>query len=283
MTKRACAIFVISYRRAGRMATPHTLRLSGYTGPIYIVVSDDDPELSAYLEGDYPVLTYRRENYREMCDIGDTRPELTMCSQVRNALFDLAAGLSLTHFAVFDDDYNNISWRWKEGSTTRGRVMRALDRVAEVMYDTLDKSPQISCLSFAQGGDFFGAVATNVYRKMMNAMFFRTDRRVRFLGRYNDDITAYTLGQHSGGILCLTTPFVCINQPNTLSTPGGMTEAYITDGGGYTKAMYAIVRVPSAVQLAPLLSKYPRVHTRILGKYCYPRVIGIDYEDRKPV
>lgn len=272
------AVFVISHKRSKTMKTPSTLRRCGYTGPMYVVVSDDEPELDEYRKGEHAVLTYSREKYRSMCDIGDSRPDLTMCSQVRNAIFDLAKDLSFDYFAVFDDDYSAVSWKHlnANGSCVIQKSLHKLDAVFEAFCSALKSMPSVTCLSFAQGGDYIGSnVRRGTFRKMMNAMIFCTKRRVVFVGRYNDDITAYVLGQFTGSILCLTIPTIVINQPQMSIEPGGMSEAYKQDGGGYIKAMYAVMRVPSAIRVAPLLSKYPRIHTSVLSKYAYPRVVEV--------
>ena len=42
------AVFIPTYKRSSSLRTVETLRKCGYTGAIYLVVGDDDPELEEY-------------------------------------------------------------------------------------------------------------------------------------------------------------------------------------------------------------------------------------------
>ena len=44
------AIFIMSYNRAGNIATLRTLEKANYTGKYYIIISDDDPQIDKYKE-----------------------------------------------------------------------------------------------------------------------------------------------------------------------------------------------------------------------------------------
>jgi len=279
------AIFIVSYHRPFSQRTLSMLLRRGVTYPIFVIVADDDDTLEQYrgaITG-AQVVTYNREKYRQACDIGDCDIRLTMCSQVRNACFDIACERGFTHFAVLDDDYSSLSIRLSEYTPTRYRVHSAqfaqIDGALSACAHLLDSVSRLNCVCFAQGGDYLGGSfgSRNAIRKSMNFFVFRTDRPMRFVGRLNDDVTANLLEQSRGG-LCVTIPLLMIDQPETLSSKGGMSEAYVELGGGFIKSMYTVVRFPSCVRIATLPSKYMRVHHNVLWNLAVPKVISDKWE-----
>lgn len=228
------------------------------------------------------VVTYSREKYRQACDIGDCDSRLTMCSQVRNACFDIACERGFTHFAVLDDDYSALGIKLCELASSAYcthllKFMR-IDGALSACAHLLDSVPRLKCVCFAQGGDYLGGtVDRGTIRKSMNFFVFRTDRPMRFVGRLNDDVTANLLEQSRGG-LCVTIPLLMIAQPETLSAKGGMSEAYVELGGGFVKSMYTVVRFPSCVRIAALPSKFARVHHKVLWNLAVPKVISDKWE-----
>jgi len=105
----------------------------------------------------------------------------------------------------------------------------------------------------------------------MNTFICSTERPFKFLGRINEDVNIYTsLG--AKGNLFLTIPLVAINQKDTQTNNGGMTDIYM-DGGTYIKSFYTIIFQPSSVKIRPMGAKHKRLHHSVTWKKTVPMII----------
>jgi len=95
----------------------------------------------------------------------------------------------------------------------------------------------------------------------MNVYFFSTKRRVEFIGRINEDVNAYVYMGNKGELVFQTNQ-MAINQHQTQSNSGGLTEFYL-DGGTYVKSFYSVMFAPSCVTVSMMGSKHRRLHHRV--------------------
>lgn len=259
---------ILTNRRPDRVFTYETLRRFGYTGRILLVVDDEDPTRDAYLERfGADVLTFSKADIAARFDEGDNFNDRRSIFYARNASFELARAAGYKYFIQLDDDYTGLYFRFD--AEQRYGVWRAecLDQILEAFLDYFVTIPALS-ICFSQGGDHMGGAKGTGFgdqimarRKAMNTFICSVDRPFRFIGRMNEDVNTYTSLGRRGELFLTITP-VQVNQKQTQSNGGGMTELY-ADTGTYTKTFYSVMYAPSCVKVAELGSASRRIHHKI--------------------
>lgn len=281
-------VFILTHNRPDRVLTYGELRRSGYTGPIRLVIDDEDPARDAYLASfGAEVVTFSRSTVAKTVDGGDNTGTRGVV-YARNACFALAVQLGFRYFVQLDDDYTSFFYRWASaGIYGQWRVRKTMDDCMMALLDFFETSPR-SMLSVAmsQGGDHIGGGGGNrdirTTRKAMNSFFCSTDRPFRFMGRINEDVNAYVLHSRTGHVF-LTIESIQLNQLMTQSNPGGLTELYL-DAGTYVKSFYSVMCAPSSVRIAELSdprSPHRRIHHVIDWSRTAPRILR--EEHRQPL
>lgn len=272
---------ILTHGRADRVVTYNTLRKRGYTGPIRLVIDDEDDQAEEYY-AKYPNEVVQFHKAGVECDTFDNRKERRVILFARNAAFDIAEKLGYRYFIELDDDYMGFSFRFNEELEYHEVQAYCLDDIFTCMVDFLKDCPNVATIAMAQGGDFVGGGQTNradkitLWRKAMNSFVCDTQRRFRFVGRINEDVNTYTtLG--SRGILFFTHNMLKLAQKPTQSNDGGMTGAYL-DGGTYIKSFYSIISMPSAVKIGMMGNKNLRLHHLINWNYCVPKILHERYK-----
>jgi hypothetical protein len=271
------AAIILTHGRPDKVHTHRTLRRSGYTGPIYLVVDDEDPTLPLYREryGD-AVITFSKREVAGTFDEGDNFPGRRGVIYARNACFEIARGLGLRRFVELDDDYTAFSYRAGPAQEYGTWNVESLDEVFALLVEYFDSIPAAS-LCLCQGGDFIGG-ADNGYvrdvtfkRKAMNAYICGVDRPFEFVGRVNEDTNTYVEAGRRG-VLFITLMGLQIVQINTQQSSGGMTEIYL-DTGTYTKSFYSVMYAPSCVSITSMGEVNQRIHHRVEWKNAVPVIL----------
>lgn len=277
------AAFILTHGRPNRQRTLRWIQRQGYTGPVYLVVDDEDetlPEYQALYGGQ--VIVFSKQDTLGLFDVGDNFGGAGSCIP-RNAIWDLAENLGHRYFIMLDDDYTEFRFRWNEHLTHEWIPMTNLDSVLAAMVDWFRTLPeQAVTVAMSQGGDWIGGTigkpTITCKRKAMNSFICDTRRRFPFPGRLNEDVNAYTEVQRRG--LAMFTLFqVQLLQHPTQQDSGGLTETY-RDDGTYVKSFYSVMRCPSAVKIDRLHPRFghvaggvPRIHHRVNHNHCAPKII----------
>lgn len=279
MSSDFCA-FILTHGRPDRVHTFDTLKRCGYTGKIFIVIDDEDRSGDEYRKrfGDI-VLTFSKAEMARRFDEGDNFNDRRAIFYARNACFDLARQVDCAYFVQLDDDYTGFYLRYnsqrKYGSS---REQRSLDKTFSCVLRYYQETPSITSIALSQGGDWIGGKQDTIRlkRKAMNSFFCSTRRPFQFVGRINEDVNTYTSAQRSGSLF-LTVMQAQVNQLETQSNKGGMTEMYL-DSGTYVKSFYSVMYAPSCVKIGELFdprasrSAY-RVHHRINWDNAAPLIL----------
>lgn len=279
-------VFILSNRRADRVVTYKTLRNSGYTGRIVIVLDNEDDTVDQYIEnfGEETLYIFDKKKVAEYTDVGDCVPNRDNVVYARNACFEIAEELGYEYFFVLDDDYGSFQNRFLSNGQyyTRGCTVRSLDKILELVLDYYKSIPNLASIAFAQGGDFIGgkgnsyAQVIKLRRKCMNSFICSTKRPFKFIGRINEDVNTYAhLG--SKGELFLTLNQMVIGQGVTQSNAGGLSEYYI-EHGTYMKSFYTVMYQPSSVIVQSMGIDHKRLHHRIDWNTTCPHIISEDYK-----
>jgi hypothetical protein len=276
-TDKDFAAFILTNGRPNKVKTYSTLRRSGYTGKIYLIVDDLDKKKDEYIEkyGD-EVIVFDKKAIAKTFDQGDNFNDMRAIIYARNASFEIAKSLDLKYFVQLDDDYVKFDWRFDNNLNYSAHVCRSLDKIFNYILYFLDNS-KIDSISIAQGGDFIGgsgnqnAFCPQLTRKCMNSFFCSTERPFKFIGRINEDVNTYTR-KASTGLILFTSNQVSLTQTVTQSNSGGMTELYL-DSGTYIKSFYSVMYHPSSVKVKLLQSKNKRLHHAIDWKATVPLIL----------
>lgn len=268
-----CA-FILTHGRPDNVTTYDLLRKRGYTGDIFLIVDNEDSMLPAYHEkyGDC-VITFNKPfiaNTFDTCDNFENRRTIVYA---RNACFSIAKELGYKYFIELDDDYYYFGIRDIEGGAVK---ISNLDAIFALFVDYLEASP-IKTIAFSQGGDHVGGFSGNLCkRKAMNSFICSVDKPFTFIGRINEDVNTYV---HFGGLgsIFLTIMNVQLDQKDTQSNKGGMTETYI-DGGTYLKSFYTVMINPSCVKIKVMGTKGKRLHHSISWENAAPCIIDEKYK-----
>lgn len=271
------AVFILTHGRADNVVTYKTLRKAGYTGKIYLVIDDEDDQEETYREiyGD-EVKQFCKQDYinRSMC-INPDKPRKVIL-YARNACFDIAKEIGITHFVEMDDDYKAFQYRWEEEGKLKIKDIHNIDKVFDAMFRFLDGSGAVS-VAMGQGGDLLGGVRSKrwhdrLLRKCMNSFFCRTDRPINFIGSINEDVNTYVT-KGNRGQLFFTVLQVMLVQTATQQNKGGMTETYL-ENGTYAKTFPSVMLNPSCVKVSEMGETGKRIHHRVYWKNAVPRILN---------
>jgi len=279
------AIFILSHGRAENVVTVKSLEKCGYTGKYYIIVDNEDSQLQCYKDiYKDKVIVFDKLEASKHNDTCDLLPSRNIVLHARNECHRIAKDLNLTYFLELDDDYSEFRCRYvDETGKFCTLYVRDLDSIIDEALKFLDIS-NAHTVAFAQTGDFIGGKNSNVYkhrltRKAMNSFFCRTDKPFDFIGRINEDTTAYVL-HGSRGKLFFTIADVALDQFRTQGHKGGLTDAYL-DSGTYVKSFYTVMNCPSCVKVSTLGISYQRYHHRIDWEHAVPKIISSTFKKEK--
>ena len=270
------AMFILTHGRANSVKTIRSLTKVGYKGRIVLVVDDQDKQLNEYkrLYGDM-VEVFDKEEAAGDTDTCNNFGARNMVVFARNAAYRIAERIGIKYFMALDDDYTLFHYKYNEHLQFKNHAMPDINPVIDAMIDLVDNTPFLT-VAMAQGGDFIGGENSRVFkkkltRKAMNLFICSTKRKFNFIGRINEDVNTYVrLG--TLGDLFLTIADLRLEQLDTQSNTGGLTEFYL-DGGTYVKSFYTILFSPSCTKINLMGNKNKRLHHMIKWSNATPLII----------
>ena len=278
------AAFILTHGRPDRVITYDSLKRSGYTGRIVIVIDNEDDSAEEYRQrfGD-KVVVFDKRAIAGTFDEADNFDDRRAIVYARNACFGIAQSLGVKHFIELDDDYWGFLYKFDSNLMFQERHIANLDAVLASMLRFF-RGTSARSVAFAQNGDFIGgkdsgtARSKGLKRKCMNTFICSTDRPFQFIGRINEDVNTYTR-QASVGQLFLTVPIVAIGQQPTQSSAGGMTDIYL-DGGTYVKSFYSVIFQPSSVKVRMMGERKKRLHHHVSWRHTVPAILAEQHKKR---
>lgn len=274
------AVFILTHGRPNNVITYDTLNRQGYTGPVFIVVDNEDKTIDEYKSkfGD-KVIVFDKLAISKTFDEGDNFGDRRAVIYARNACFEIAKGLGITYFLQLDDDYYEFQYKINDKMEYPRNHFTIKSKLDSVFAHFLEyyKSIDAKSIAMAQGGDFFGGSSAfgKPKRKCMNTFFCSTERPFHFVGRVNEDVNTYTWYQSLGNLF-LSIPFVMMNQLDTQSNKGGMSDLYL-DSGTYVKSFYTVMYAPSCTKIGLMGATHKRLHHRIAWGNAVPCIIDEAY------
>lgn len=270
-------VFILTHGRPEKVITLETLKKLGYNGNVYLVIDNEDNTLDEYYKkyGHDKVIMFDKLKISKEFDTGDNFDDRRTIVYARNACFKIAKDLGYKYFLELDDDYTSFMFRFIENNKLKSREPKNINKIFESMIKFL-QCDKITTVAFAQGGDFVGGVNgqfnKKVLRKAMNSFFCDVDKPFKFVGRINEDVNTYTsLGQR--GVVMLTITDFMLNQLQTQSNKGGMTDVYLASGT-YLKSFYSVMYSPSCVKVAIMNTENKRIHHKVNWNNCSPKILN---------
>lgn len=246
---------------------------------VFLICSTDDKQLKEYREkyGD-KVKVFSKEDYKkdfDLCDnFGGEKDGVIIFA--RNACYDIARELGYRYFIQFDDDYTHFCFKFNEDGYKETIIKNDFDKALKVVFEYY-KSIDCETLSLSQNGDFIGGKDSGlsrgrkIKRKAMNSFFCDTTKRVKFLGRINEDVNSYVKYGRQGKLIFQINA-LSLKQKQTQSNSGGMTEIY-DETGTYVKSFYSVMINPSCVSISLMGSKDKRLHHRVNWELTAPKIL----------
>lgn len=283
MRKDFCA-FILTHGRPDRVLTYKALRSHGYTGPIRLIVDNEDGAIDQYREAyGKDVVIFDKAAMAPSVDTGDNFPERRGVVYARNACFDIAKWLGFRYFIQLDDDYDRFNYKRNPAGDYVEKRLTNLDEVLGLMLDYFISVPSLLSIAMGQNGDYPGGklcvtdpvgVWIGPKRKCMNSFICSTERPFRFVGRINEDCNTYVDAGSRGGLF-MTVGCVALCQRRTQAHEGGMTELYL-DNGTYVKSFYSVLYQPSAARIALLPQSFDsqRIHHLIRWRNAVPLILS---------
>lgn len=274
------AVFILTHGRPKKVYTVASLAKGNYTGPVYLVVDDQDSTVDEYrkIYGER-VIVFDKKKAAAETDTCDNFQDLRAVVYARNACFQIAKDLGFKYFLVLDDDYMTFLYKFDASLVYGERRVLSLDKVFPLVFNFLAESGA-NCVALAQNGDFIGGgagafgKAISLRRKCMNTFFCDVDRPFSFKGLVNEDVCLY-VGDGSRGLLYFTINQLAIAQKLTQSNSGGLTTIYL-DQGTYVKSFYSVIVAPSCVTIGMMGENHRRLHHRIEWDNCVPKILAED-------
>ena len=278
-------VFILTHGRPNKVYTYDTIRNAGYTGPIVLVLDNEDNAIEEYkriyeAKPNTGVYVFDKLDIANRYDEVDRGKDRRAIFYARNACFEIAKDLDYKYFLELDDDYVKFRSRVDINGKFATIYHTDLDSLFEAMLQFLDDSGAHT-VAFSQTGDFIGGMGSRVYkeklaRKAMNSFFCTTDRPFKFLGRINEDVNTY-VSEGSKGKLMFTVADATLDQTQTQSNSGGMTELYL-DAGTYVKSFFTIITNPSSVKIYEMGCTHKRIHHSIDWNKAVPKIISSCYK-----
>ena len=274
MENKDFAVFILTHARPDNVKTYTTLKKCGYTGKIYLIVDNEDKSIDKYISnfGLDNIKIFNKKQMADSIDEGNNFDNRKVIIHARNACFKIAEELGIKYFVQFDDDYYYFGYRYSTGA----KIIKNIDKVFDLMLNYF-KSTNITSICFSQGGDHIGGFSgIKLKRKAMNSFFCSTDKPFQFIGSINEDVNTYTsLG--CKGYLFFTFTNIQLDQKDTQSNNGGMTDEYALSGT-YVKSFHSVMMHPSGVKISMMNANNVRLHHSIKWINTTPMIINEKYK-----
>ena len=274
------AVFIITHGRPNNQKTLNLLNEMGYTGPVYLVIDDEDETGEEYREK-YPnqVICFNKESYVANTDTGLHIPFKKFAVFARNAVEDIAREMGFAYFMVLDDDIINLRIRYDvDGSLKSRKLTGIIDEVFIACIKFMNNSG-LHCTSFG---------FCNVYRSGVSCLYeenprsrlcaeaFIRDTKIRVNWRLNmvEDLITSLDYIRAGMPWLQLVPIqveICMSEG---AVEGGNSEAY-NNFGLFRLNFMPTIAYPDCNKVTFHHNKW---HTTLASKYSVPKIISASFK-----
>lgn len=257
------AIMICTHGRPDNQLTLKTLRESGYTGSVVLVVDDEDDtvqRLEDSCTGDFIVLKFNKQYYIDHSDTGTIEDQRKCILYAKSFCEDWARAKNLDAFIIADDDITSFRYRYVEDGKLKSLpITSTMDEVIDAYYTTmLECDITATGFGFTQfyftGIDSFSGENVQKYRVPYNFVFRNPKHRVDWMSWFGEDIiTAVYYGRI--GQLWTAIPYVQQEIVSLATADGGMKETY-DKNSDIRLAMQNVMYLPSELKAYKYRNKY---------------------------
>lgn len=272
-----CAVFVISYNRAGRVETYSALRDAGFLGEIFVVVDIDDPQYVEYkLRFPNELIAYSKKNEMLQADTVEYKKRPASAIYARNAVEKIANQMRLDAFIILDDDITSFRYRWmQEGVCKSLKITQHIDRIMLAYIDYM-LSCDIAALSFENCMFYVGGISDD---KIANERWtYQIHIRnahipIEWKSIINEDIITEIMTA-TRGYIWWSLPYVVYDAVAMNEKSGGNKDNYDTFSE-FKRAMFATVVNPSSCKPGYSHGKLRIIQNK---KASYPMIVSSRYK-----
>lgn len=255
------AIYVMSHERSNDMATVKSLRKSGFTGEIIVVIDDLDSEADIYKDKidemeNTSLMVFSKSEVAKNLDLMDNFGALGLGVYARIAIMEDAKKSGREIYGIFDDDVTEFTYRYDYYGTMKTKPIRDMDEIVNAMCEFLSV-PKISILSFKNSGGYFGGVNGEFKRGFgyrPDQTYFCKGWDIPFRGSRSDDEIG-NAGTWRKGQCAYSIYSISHKTPSRGSNSGGMNADYAKNSM-YTVNMYLVMDDPSSCYISGDKIKY---------------------------
>lgn len=272
------AIFILSHGRADTMTSWNTLRECGYTGQIFVVIDTEDDQRDRYIEnfGAENVKIFDKDDYIDTFDSFDNFRKKSAVIFARLASQDMAAKMGLKYYAQFDDDLDQMYFRWAEGETLKGCKVKSFDSVVAAMCEFMEVNENIAMLALGTQAMTIGGANGNFKRGlawMGSCVFFlKTERHVPWCCTINEDNCTQIRLAMDGKMSFSLSSIVTMDK----EFDGGMQAAY--SDGKWQHNFARVLLAPSACYIGSKRLKNGQVKVVTKGERIFPKILSDKYK-----
>ena len=230
MTKDNFAVYITTHERAEEQLTLDTLRRQGYTGKIFLVVDNEDPQLSQYKDRFKDmVVTFDKRKAMEKSDTMFNKRDRPSPLFARNWVLKEARKGQYCQGLIIDDDIKSMDYRYEDHGKLRGQKVTVLDKVFESLMDFMNESG-VNSVGFAVADHFFGGLNSDIVMnritpRLYNDYFFNEKSDFEFVGFHTEDLVSCEINENTGTPLW-TICDICLSSPPVGTSEGGMAATY---------------------------------------------------------
>lgn len=277
------AVMICTHGRPNAQHTLKTLRASGYTGRIILIVDDEDDTVQELADNNCDsetiYLMFHKQEYIDKSDTGTNENQRKCILYAKNFCEDLAQILKLDAFVIADDDILNFRFRYPEGGSLKSqKVLSTMGDVIDAYYQAMiDCNMVATGFGFTQfyfsGADSFSSDNIQKYRVPYNFVFRNAKHRVDWMSWFGEDIiTAVYYGRI--GQLWTALPYVQQEIVALASASGGMKDTY--DGNSSARlAMQNVMYLPAELKAYKYKGKYM---ASIKREVAFPKIISSSFK-----
>lgn len=252
------ACMIISHGRPNNIPTVSSLKKSGYSGKIYILIDDEDETIEQYKHNYRNVIVFNKQYFIDKNDLLFNKSLRKVAVHARNAAEYIAKELDLDYYLLLDDDIVNFHYRYADNKLHSKKFYNldfAFDEYIKYMNNA-----NIATIGLAHDGMFLGGNIKmfeqpqhSKNRILANAFI----RNMRYEVHWGPDMCEdfiTSINENNKSNVWITLPFIGIHCKKQgmkkQKSDGGNSEAYLVDGN-YGVAKFAVLSLPNCYKLSP--------------------------------
>ena len=267
-------IFILSHNRASNIDTLLMLERYGYNGDWYVVISDDDEQLSDYKSrvASEHLLVFNKLEIKNNIDTMYYSDKFVSKASVyaRNYILRVAREMNLDYFIMADDDIQKIYHRENVDGKMKQLEINNINPILDAMQVFMECSPRICSLCPALDDAFFGGVNGNFSKGMtrQSFQFFMVNARNarNFVGIRFEDFTWSFINKDQ---LFLAYWHLSFKSPKMASNRGGIDYNQTKN-----PHLWGLVIEPSAIKLTIDGRKRMAINS------IYPMIVSDDFKKK---